>query len=94
VYFYLELHHHKPINVPTAGAQAFLMEYPEGERAITHHAGPVRVGRLELHSEHYLLIIGGLLGAYDCKRSRDQRLKVIICYSSSNVYVSNIFLNS
>jgi hypothetical protein len=30
--------HHQPINVPTAGAQAFLMDYPQGERAITHHA--------------------------------------------------------
>jgi hypothetical protein len=37
-------HHHQPINVPTAGAQAFLMDYPPGERAITHHAGPVRIG--------------------------------------------------
>jgi hypothetical protein len=36
--------HHQPINVPTAGAQAFLMDYPQGERAITHHAGPVRIG--------------------------------------------------
>jgi hypothetical protein len=33
--------HHQPINVPTAGAQAFIMDYPQGERAITHHAGPV-----------------------------------------------------
>jgi hypothetical protein len=37
-------HHHQPINVPTAGAQAFLMDYPQGERAITHHAGLVRIG--------------------------------------------------
>jgi hypothetical protein len=37
-------HHHQPINVPTAGAQAFLMDYPQGERAITHHAGPLRIG--------------------------------------------------
>jgi hypothetical protein len=37
-------HHHQPINVPTAGAQAFLMDYPQGERAITHHAGPVWIG--------------------------------------------------
>jgi hypothetical protein len=41
-------HHHQPINVPTAGAQAFLMDYPQGERAITHNwpitAGPVRIG--------------------------------------------------
>jgi hypothetical protein len=37
-------HHHQPINVPTAGAQAFLMDYPQGERAITQHAGPVRIG--------------------------------------------------
>jgi hypothetical protein len=29
-------HHHQPINVPTAGAQAFLMNYPQGERGITH----------------------------------------------------------
>jgi hypothetical protein len=36
--------HHQPINVPTAGAQAFLMDYPQGERAMTHHAGPVRIG--------------------------------------------------
>jgi hypothetical protein len=35
--------HHQPINV-TAGAQAFLMDYPQGERAITHHVGPVRIG--------------------------------------------------
>jgi hypothetical protein len=25
------LDHHQPINVPTAGAQAFLMDYPQGE---------------------------------------------------------------
>jgi hypothetical protein len=37
-------HHHQPIIVPIAGAQIFLMDYPQGERAITHHAGPVRVG--------------------------------------------------
>jgi hypothetical protein len=37
-------HHHQPINVPTAGAQAYLMDYSQGERAITHHAGPVRIG--------------------------------------------------
>jgi hypothetical protein len=36
--------HHQPINVPTAGAQAFLTDYPQGERVITHHAGPVRIG--------------------------------------------------
>jgi hypothetical protein len=36
--------HHQPINVPTAGEQAFLVDYPQGERAITHHAGPVRIG--------------------------------------------------
>jgi hypothetical protein len=38
-------HHHQPINVPTAGAQAFLMDYPQGERAITHHAGLVQPGQ-------------------------------------------------
>jgi hypothetical protein len=60
--FYVEeSFHHQPINVPTAGAQAFLMDYPQGERAITHHAGPVR--------------IGGWV-ANDCKYSRDQRLNV------------------
>jgi hypothetical protein len=37
-------HHHQPINVPTAGAQAFLMDYPQGEWALTDHAGPVRIG--------------------------------------------------
>jgi hypothetical protein len=26
---------HKPIYVPTAGAQAFLMDYPQGEQALT-----------------------------------------------------------
>jgi hypothetical protein len=36
--------HHQPINVPTVGAQAFLMDYLQGERAITHRAGPVRIG--------------------------------------------------
>jgi hypothetical protein len=29
--------------ITCAGAQAFLMDYPQGERAITHHAGPVRI---------------------------------------------------
>jgi hypothetical protein len=32
------------INVPTTGAQAFIMDYTQGERAISHHACPVRVG--------------------------------------------------
>jgi hypothetical protein len=36
-------HHHQPINVPTAGAQTFLMDYPQGERAITHHAGSAQL---------------------------------------------------
>jgi hypothetical protein len=40
-------HHHQPINVPTAGAQAFLMDCTYGKRAITHHAGPVRVSGLD-----------------------------------------------
>jgi hypothetical protein len=30
------LFHHQPINAPTAGAQAFLMDYTKRERAITH----------------------------------------------------------
>jgi hypothetical protein len=37
-------HNHQSINVPTAGAQAFLMDHPQGERAITLHAGPARIG--------------------------------------------------
>jgi hypothetical protein len=36
--------HHQPINVPTAGVQTFSKDYPQGERAITHHAGPVQIG--------------------------------------------------
>jgi hypothetical protein len=36
--------HHQPINVPKAGAQAFLIDYPQGERAITLDAGLVRIG--------------------------------------------------
>jgi hypothetical protein len=41
-YVYHHHHHdHQPINV-TAGAKAFLMDYTQRERAITHHAGPVR----------------------------------------------------
>jgi hypothetical protein len=43
-------YYHQPINVPTAGAQAFLMDYTQGIRAITHHAGPVRVGTI-IHVE-------------------------------------------
>jgi hypothetical protein len=38
------IHHHQPINVPTVGAQAFLMDYTQGERVITHHAGQCRLG--------------------------------------------------
>jgi hypothetical protein len=56
--------HHHPINVPTAGAQAFLMDYTYGERAITHHAGhnPPRGPRI--------------VSANDCKCSRDQWFNV------------------
>jgi hypothetical protein len=32
------------MNVHTAGEQAFAMDYTSGERAINHHAGPVRIG--------------------------------------------------
>jgi hypothetical protein len=42
--FKFYLHHHQPIHVPNAGAQAFLMDYLQGERAITHHAGRGLVG--------------------------------------------------
>jgi hypothetical protein len=37
-------YHDQLINVATAGAQAFLMDYLQGERAIILHAGPVRIG--------------------------------------------------
>jgi hypothetical protein len=40
----LHHHHHQPINVPTAGAQAFLMDYPQGEQAMSHHVDPMRIG--------------------------------------------------
>jgi hypothetical protein len=43
VSLYHHHHHHQPINVSTAGAQAFLMDYTLGERSIIHHAGPVRI---------------------------------------------------
>jgi hypothetical protein len=33
----------QPINVPTAGARAFLMDYTQGERAITHHVVQCRL---------------------------------------------------
>jgi hypothetical protein len=42
--------HYQPINVPTAGVQAFLMDYPQGERAITHPAGPVRFHLFQCYS--------------------------------------------
>jgi hypothetical protein len=41
---YSHHHHHRPINVPTAGAQALYMDYTKGERAITHHVCSVLVG--------------------------------------------------
>jgi hypothetical protein len=37
-------HHYQPINVPTSGAQAFLMDYTLEKQTITQHAGPVWVG--------------------------------------------------
>jgi hypothetical protein len=37
-------HHHQPINVPSAGAQALLMDHTEGEGAMTRHASPGRIG--------------------------------------------------
>jgi hypothetical protein len=36
--------HYQPINVPTAGVQAFLMDYTLGERAITTRAQRGLVG--------------------------------------------------
>jgi hypothetical protein len=30
-------HHNQPTNVRTAGAQAFIIDYTQGEQAITHH---------------------------------------------------------
>jgi hypothetical protein len=44
-------HHHLHFNDPTAGAQAFLMDYTKGERAITH-AGPVLIGGLINNLNH------------------------------------------
>jgi hypothetical protein len=37
-------HHHQPINVPTAEAQAFFMDYQQGDRPLTHHTDPERIG--------------------------------------------------
>jgi hypothetical protein len=31
-------HHHQLINAPSARAQALLMDYTQGKRAITHHS--------------------------------------------------------
>jgi hypothetical protein len=42
---FIHHHHHQPINAPTAGAQAFLMDYLQGERVITQLAGQVRIDR-------------------------------------------------
>jgi hypothetical protein len=53
-------HHHQPINVPTAGAQAFFMDYPQREWAIPHDA--VRIGNDCKYSRDpltYLLRHGG-----------------------------------
>jgi hypothetical protein len=33
-------HHHQPINVPTAGAQAFLMDYPTRRKGHNPPRGP------------------------------------------------------
>jgi hypothetical protein len=45
IYRKLVHHRHQPIIIPTAGARASLMDYTYRERAITHHAGPVRIVR-------------------------------------------------
>jgi hypothetical protein len=52
------VHHHQPIKVFNAEA-AFLMNYPQRERALTHSRARC-----------------GLVGANDCKYSRNQRLNV------------------
>jgi hypothetical protein len=49
------IHHYQPINVPTAGAQTILMDHPQGEQAITHHASPVRIGEWILYNFGYIL---------------------------------------
>jgi hypothetical protein len=36
-------YHYQPINAHTAEAKAFFMYYSQGERDITHHAGPMRI---------------------------------------------------
>jgi hypothetical protein len=41
---FLHHHHHQTIKVPTVGAPAFLMDYLQEERVITHPASPVRIG--------------------------------------------------
>jgi hypothetical protein len=41
-YRYIHLHH-QPINVPTAGEQAYLMDYTQGEGAKIYHADPVQI---------------------------------------------------
>jgi hypothetical protein len=46
------LHRHQP-NVPTAGAQAFLMDETKTERAITHHAQCGLVGASDCKCSRY-----------------------------------------
>jgi hypothetical protein len=43
IYLWYRYHHHQPINAPTAGAQAFLMDYMR-RTGHNHHAGGVRIG--------------------------------------------------
>jgi hypothetical protein len=51
-----EIHHHQPIKVATAGARAFLMDYPQGERTIIHHVGPVRIDEWVGRNSVYVII--------------------------------------
>jgi hypothetical protein len=55
----------QPINVATARAQAFLMDYSQGERAITHHAGPVRIGTHQYSADWYPAVFAVVSGISD-----------------------------
>jgi hypothetical protein len=46
-------HHHQLINVPSAGAQAYLVDYSQGERVIVHHTDPLWIGGLVGEQPHF-----------------------------------------